>query len=210
MSTIRKLRKALGLSQEALAQEIGKSYASVRNYEDGRKLPRDVTGKLLSMAMRAGLTNIAKQIEKEAGGPSDEPLASGGTDEAPHQAVSQKEREWLHVLLDYVLDSGSARRAQALRETLLVYFASVRCAADPMMEDLGHMDFVGGPPAEYRVIMPVDFGDGVQHKPGEIVQLRLETAVRYARALIKVEGMEVSGSQKPDEEVERGREKKLA
>lgn len=37
--------------------------------------------------------------------------------------------------------------------------------------------------ARYRVIMPVDFDDGVTHQPGEIMELDLDTAIKYALAL---------------------------
>lgn len=45
---------------------------------------------------------------------------------------------------------------------------------------------------EYRVALPVDFGDGVVHQPGEIVALDASKAKEYAHALRVVE-VEVKG-----------------
>src|ERR1039458_7770602 len=110
MSTLRELRKALGLSQEAIAKQVGKSFGSIRSYEDGRKLPPDVMGKMLSLAVRAGLIDLASQIEEEATGLYGS-VQAAPIDEVPPEE-SRRERGRLHALLDYVLDSGSTARAQ--------------------------------------------------------------------------------------------------
>ena len=41
--------------------------------------------------------------------------------------------------------------------------------------------------AKYRVIAPVDFGDGVLHRHGQIVELDLDTALQHSFALLSVE-----------------------
>ena len=188
MSTLRELRKALGLSQEAIAKVVGKSCGSIRSYEDGRKLPPEVMGKMLSLAVRAGLSGLANQIESEAAGLYGQTVKATPIDD-PRPAESREERGRLHALLDYVLDSGSAARTDALREILLTFYTATRCSEDPV-GDLAHDEFVQGPMAEYRVIIPTDFGDGRLRAPGDIVRLRLETASKYALALIPVEGDE--------------------
>src|ERR1039458_6190433 len=111
MSILKELRKALGLSQEAIAKVVGKSCGSIRSYEDGRKLPPEVMGKMLSLAVRSGLTDLANRIEAEAAGLYDETVRATAIDEAQPEE-SREERKRLHALLDYVLDAGRNATAQ--------------------------------------------------------------------------------------------------
>jgi transcriptional regulator with XRE-family HTH domain len=140
MPTIKKLRMALGLSQEALAQAIGKSCASVRTYEDGRKLPPEVLGRLLYLASKAGLAELVDEIEHQAAVWYDRPIPIAEPDGHPSATESPEERKKLHVLLDYVLDSAGTDVAQALRETIRIYFAGVRCLADPVFDHETFLD----------------------------------------------------------------------
>jgi transcriptional regulator with XRE-family HTH domain len=142
MSTIRNLRKALGLSQEALAKAIGKSYASVRNYEDGRKLPPDVMGKMLALAARASLPDLMNEIERQAAEWYDRPIEISAPEEFQPPEESPEERRNLHAQLDYILDSAGSGTARALRETIRMYFVAARCLNDPVID---HGDFLGGP-----------------------------------------------------------------
>ena len=195
MSTLRELRKALGLSQEAIAKQVGKSFGSIRSYEDGRKLPPDVMGKMLSLAVRAGLTDIANRIEDEAAELYGGTVHATAIDEARPEE-SREERNRLHALLDYVLDAGRDATAQALRETIQVFYTAARCLQDPL-SDTGHDDFVAGPTQEYRLTLPTDFGDGAGLRaPGDIVALDLSTAMRYKLGLITVENTEQASGRK--------------
>ena len=182
MSILKELRKALGLSQEAIAKVVGKSCGSIRSYEDGRKLPPEVMGKMLSLAVRSGLTDLANRIEAEAAGLYDETVRATAIDEAQPEE-SREERNRLHALLDYVLDAGRNATAQALRETIQVFYTATRCLQDPF-GDTGHDEFVAGPTAEYRLTLPLDFGDAVRHAVGDVVKLDFATAFQYKEGLI--------------------------
>jgi transcriptional regulator with XRE-family HTH domain len=142
MSTIRNVRKALGLSQEALAKLIGKSCASVRNYEDGRKLPPDVMGHLLFLAVGAGLSDLSSEIERQAAEWYDRPIDIMPPEESLPVEESPEQRQNLHAQLDYVLNSAGAGTARALRETIRMYFVAARCLNDPVVD---HGDFLEGP-----------------------------------------------------------------
>jgi transcriptional regulator with XRE-family HTH domain len=207
IATIRKLRKNLGLSQEAFAKLIGKSYASVRNYEDGRKLPPDVMGRMLSLAVKAGLSNLAHEIEKEAAELYEQPIEAQAVAESTPEGDSPEQRRRMHALLDYLLDSTAPETARSLRQVLRMYSIAAHCMNDPFIDV--PEEFEGGVapavqekpaetrPARYRVILPVELGDGLVHQPGEIVTLDLPTAKEHCHALLSVEeGAEHSSNKK--------------
>lgn len=139
---MRDLRKALGLSQEALARAIGKSYASIRNYEDGRKLPPDVMGHLLFLAVKAGRTDLSNEINRQAAEWYDRPIEISAPAESRPPEESPAERRNLHAQLDYILDGAASGTARALRETIRMYFIAARCLHDPVAD---HGDFLEGP-----------------------------------------------------------------
>jgi transcriptional regulator with XRE-family HTH domain len=126
MTLTKELRTRLGLSQEAFSRSVGKSVASIRGYESGREPPVQVLAAMYSLAMKSGLTDIGDRIEHLA---LDSPAkAQEGLieiDPAPSKETF-KERERLHGLLDFVLDSAPYETACALRETIRVYFLLTR------------------------------------------------------------------------------------
>src|SRR5579871_2560402 len=64
-SLVKKLRTIMGLSQEAFAKRIGRSFASVRMYESGRMPPLDVLGRMLGIARTTnGAEAVARELEK--------------------------------------------------------------------------------------------------------------------------------------------------
>lgn len=191
--TIKKLRKALGLSQEAFARAIGKSYASVRNYEDGRTLPPEVLGKMLGLAVRAQLGSLAKEIEKDATELYGAPVAAADVEAAEEETPEDGRR--IHALLDYILNAASPRTVRALCETLRLYSVATRCLGDPFLDV--PLEFEGPvEAADYRVLAPISIGR-VSHKQGDIVTLDLATAKAYADFLQRIE---INESQSPKEE----------
>jgi transcriptional regulator with XRE-family HTH domain len=142
VSVIRSLRSALGMSQEAFARAIGKSYASVRMYEDGRKVPPAVMAKMFGLANKAGLKELLPEIEHWAADLYDHPIeAKQFEDLAIESGESPAERKRLHEMLDYVLDGAPVHTAQALRETVRTYFRAIKLWGDPFA-DTSHDDFV--------------------------------------------------------------------
>lgn len=128
-TTIRDLRKALGMSQETFGRAVGKSYASIRTYEDGRKVPPTVMGRMLSLANKAGLRDLFNEIETWAAELYDHPIEPQSQEELSLDTESPADREQLHALLDYSLDNADAATAQALRETIRVFFRAARCVS---------------------------------------------------------------------------------
>ena len=141
MLVIRRLRGALGMSQEAFAKAIGKSYASVRRYEDGRKVPPSVMAKMFGLANKAGLKDLLPEIEHWAAELYDYPIEAKPFEDPAPEEESSAERKRLHEMLDYVLDGAPRHTAQALRETVRTYFRALRCGDDPF-SDTSHDDFV--------------------------------------------------------------------
>lgn len=100
---IRRVREALGLTQEAFARGLGRSYAAIRTYEAGRKAPLDVMARAMAMCVSAGLADLANDVQGVATGTIDRAV----NDVAPGSALH------LHGLLDRLIRSGDA-------DTLLV------------------------------------------------------------------------------------------
>lgn len=67
-SAVRALRRHLGLSQDALADELGTRQQTVSEWETGRYRPRGASARLLSIvAERAGFEYETKRGEMGAG-----------------------------------------------------------------------------------------------------------------------------------------------
>ena len=77
MSTIRRIRKQLGLSQAALAEGIGCTQGNVSFYEKGQAMPPGVAGRLIEFAKGKGHTLTYDDIY--AGPTDDEPDSSDAT-----------------------------------------------------------------------------------------------------------------------------------
>lgn len=137
MPIIKDLRKKLGISQEAFARAIGKSSGSVRSYEDGRKLPPDVMGKMLSLASKAGFTDLFGEIEHLAAEWYDQPVveqAAAQEEAQPGGRLSSEQRAKLHALVDFVLDNANLSTAQSFYETVRTYAFATRMRIDPFLE----------------------------------------------------------------------------
>jgi len=59
---VRRLRLALGWSQESLARRLGVTYSSARNYDRGIRPPPEVIERLRTIAAEAGLSDIAAEL----------------------------------------------------------------------------------------------------------------------------------------------------
>ena len=112
---LKKVRGALGLSQEGLARLIGYSTASVRNYERGYGLPPAVV--------------IERVLAIERGRSRET-----GIKNSPKK--SEKNQRW-HALLDYVLDSGVPVPIEAVMRNLEALALTVQVMKGESNELLG-------------------------------------------------------------------------
>ena len=107
-SPVRKLRKALDISQEALARRIGKHSASVRNYERNLQVvPAEVRAKLTELAMEANRPDLAEEFAQR-----------------PPEKSSERNDHW-HALLEFVLNSGVDVAIEAVTRNLIAFHLTV-------------------------------------------------------------------------------------
>lgn len=104
MSAIKHLRERLGLSQQRLADAIGMSLASVRNYEAGAVPSAEALAKLRALS------------------PTDfESIFAQGSE---HKRVAANE-QW-HRILELILNSNRPDVIDALKSSLVVFNRVVR------------------------------------------------------------------------------------
>lgn len=58
---LRDLRRNLGMSREALAFEVDRSYLSIRNYESGQTIPPEAVAERLADALRVPLVALCDE-----------------------------------------------------------------------------------------------------------------------------------------------------
>ena len=105
---VRELRQALGLNQADFARLIGKSYASVQQWEAGKRIPRDMIKRLDSIASKHG-------VDLRAPGPDEAPQA-----EVADPSVSATRDECIQMLVA-ILDSGHSQAIRAVTENLVAF-----------------------------------------------------------------------------------------
>lgn len=62
MSTIKSIRERLGVTQSALAEELGCSQGNVGHYEKGQTVPPDVAKRLIAFAAERGMELTMDQV----------------------------------------------------------------------------------------------------------------------------------------------------
>ncbi|QHJ00088.1 helix-turn-helix domain-containing protein [Xylophilus rhododendri] len=77
MSTIKAIRKRLGVTQQALADGIGCTQGNVGNYETGQTVPPDAAKRLLEFSKARGLEITLDQVYGLAPLPAAEPAGQG-------------------------------------------------------------------------------------------------------------------------------------
>jgi transcriptional regulator with XRE-family HTH domain len=146
MNAVLKFRKALGLNQVRFADLVGKSYASIRNYEKGIPLPPDVAEKMAALAVQHGLADVAIELRGGAyevkrvvepaetlipRGRREEPAASSRTNPGKPSLLGKSERDKYHGLLNEVFDSGDPDAIPAVTRNLEVFAKYVRLHPGP-------------------------------------------------------------------------------
>lgn len=113
---LKRIRKAMGWSQEHLASLLDVSCASVRAYEAGRRPSIPVLKRLLHIATKHASPPLAAAVEAEMRGLVDAAEIDRIKADARHM-VHGVDREKLHEILDSILDGGYP---QAIRAATIV------------------------------------------------------------------------------------------
>jgi transcriptional regulator with XRE-family HTH domain len=208
--TIRAIRKAHHLTTAELAIALHVDQSMISRYESGKRVPRaPVLQRLLRLAQGAERNPILKQLSIIQGRPVSEEDAFRQAD----LMIAEEARLKREIEIAGDPRPNLARFAylaprillarkeidESLNTILRLWLAHndedpvVRqcfCDAAQYLELLLEAKVVlraGRSRGKYRVIMPVDVGDGMIHQFGEIIELDLNTAIEYAHALITVE-----------------------
>jgi DNA-binding transcriptional regulator YiaG len=117
-NAIRRLREALGISQQELASLLNMSIGSIRAYERGAKPSEATMEQLKSMAARNMLPDIALDLDDR-----DFPAKRVFTPETnrvrlPANPTGSDLSDVLHNMLDLILESGKIEAITALEATL--------------------------------------------------------------------------------------------
>lgn len=108
----KKLREDLGMNQVDFARAIGRSYASVRNYEAGHKIPDEVADSMRALAAKHGLRFA--YINNDA------PVDPIRMQRKPSGQVESEHQRW-HQMLDRVLNSSNRDAIEAVKKNLIVF-----------------------------------------------------------------------------------------
>src|SRR6185312_8016496 len=105
VSAVRKLREALGMSQQKFANELEMSVASVRAYESGQRISHATLEKLKSLAGRHMLPDIALDLDDRPYAPT-KVFGPGQKPRLPRNPASTDMGDVLHAALDEILAAG--------------------------------------------------------------------------------------------------------
>lgn len=108
------LRKALGLTQHQMAEQLECGYSTLQGYEGGRRIPADVQERAIALAHKNHLENVAQLL---ATSPAD------GEQKATR--YKPENRRW-HDMLETILESGDARANEAVKPNLVLFYAWVK------------------------------------------------------------------------------------
>jgi transcriptional regulator with XRE-family HTH domain len=202
---IRSIRSRCGKTTAEFGQMLGTNQSMISRYEGAKSLPGYVTtAKLLALAEGDERQAIMEQIENLVGRSEaqkvfdslpkgvdsvllGEALRSGKPNLARFSSLAnaiiacgQEVDSSLPGLLALWLESGANNRYTRDRFADAERFLHVAVEGQPdPRRAVGRTKF--------RVIAPVDFGDGVLHRNGQIVELDLATALQHSYALLSIE-----------------------
>lgn len=108
------LRKALGLTQQQMAERLECGYSTLQQYERGAKLGAETRAKAIDLAHANHLENLAQLLsEQETEGSQ------------KRTRYNPENRRW-HDMLETILESGDARANEAVKPNLVLFFEWVQ------------------------------------------------------------------------------------
>ena len=208
---IRSMRKSRGMTTAAFATLLGVDQSTISRYEAALRMPGEIVlGRLLRLAEGTEKNPILEYASLIAGRavPEAEVLSTAereaeeqekirrelqtrGTKELPDLArfghlaflVCSAEREVdfsLNRILELWLSKASSPKAIDYFRDATLFLEVALGSVSPYQS--------GDVRAKFRVLRPLDFGDGFVHQVGEILELSLPLARMYPHALLRVEG----------------------
>ena len=117
--SLKKIREALGLTQEQLAQRVGRSYTRIRQYEAGARISPPAQKAILELAQQAGLGDLVDDFLAER---EEAELAPG----LPIIGRPSVKTARLHDLLDEVLRDGDDQAILAVTINLRAFARQTR------------------------------------------------------------------------------------
>ncbi|MGD0669534.1 MAG: helix-turn-helix domain-containing protein [Bryobacteraceae bacterium] len=215
--TIRVIRKAHGMTTGEFAAALRVDQSMVSRYESGKRVPRaPVLLRLLRLAKGVEKNPILEQLSIVRGRPVEEhdALREAAAMISESEALSRE----LKILADarpnlarfaYLAPTilHAQKEIDASLNTILKLWLStpdfpekVQCFRDSArFLEIAIGRAVLDSPGEkqkYKVLLPVDFGDGVRHRTGEIVDLTVTAAKHYSHALRSIEDEAVADTGK--------------
>lgn len=104
------LRKALGLTQQQMAERLECGYSTLQGYEGGRNLAADTRAKAIDLAHANQLEHLAQLLSEEKTEPT-----------GKRARYNPENRIW-HEMLETILESGDKRANEAVRPNLVLFF----------------------------------------------------------------------------------------
>jgi predicted transcriptional regulator len=108
------LRKALGLTQQQMAEALGCGYSTLQNYEGGKKLAPEVRAAAVNLAYDRKLPQLADLLGQHQ------------VDAATKLARYNPKNTTWHNMLETVLESGDKRANDAVQSNLVLFHAWVQ------------------------------------------------------------------------------------
>jgi transcriptional regulator with XRE-family HTH domain len=214
-NTIRAIRLRLDVSMTTFAKRMGVTQGQISRYEGAVAAPSyPVLGRLLSIAEGAEkkpiLEHLVHSLKLPTGITEAEALAEAKAEDERNNAISDEIMGYIArvrsrppnlaelVKLVAILHEREREVDPALPKLVRMWLEHPD--TDPKMRQIfrdaaqyvevllkANVASVPEEKRRYRIILPVDLGDGVQRLAGEVVELTLAHAIRYANALRTVE-----------------------
>jgi putative transcriptional regulator len=77
MNNLKAIRSRLGITQQDLAADVGCTQGNVANYERGQTVPPEMAAKIISVALRRGLTITYDHVYGDVELPAVRPQGEG-------------------------------------------------------------------------------------------------------------------------------------
>jgi transcriptional regulator with XRE-family HTH domain len=104
------LRKALGLTQQQMAEKLGCGYSTLQTFEAGKRLSEEIRAAAVNLAVDADLGHLAHLLS------ADEPSGPVGPND-----YNPANRRW-HDMLETILESKDATAISAVQPNIILFY----------------------------------------------------------------------------------------